>query len=38
VGSHAAKKHLFLNAPLECLMGSLSGKKFCDINERLNLF
>jgi hypothetical protein len=30
------KKRLCLNAPRECLLVTLSGKKPCDINERLN--
>jgi hypothetical protein len=38
VGSLAPKKRLFLNVRWERLLGSLSGKKFCDINERLNPF
>jgi hypothetical protein len=33
-----AKQRLFLNVRWERLLGSLSGKKFCDINERLNPF
>jgi len=38
VGSLAPKKRLFLNVRWERLLGSLSGKKFCDINERLDPF
>jgi hypothetical protein len=38
VGSHAGEKHLFLNVPRKRLMGSLSGKKLCNINERPNTF
>jgi len=38
VGSHALEKPLFLNAPRKCLVGSLSGKKLCDINKRLKSF
>src|SRR5262249_56138683 len=32
------KKRLLLNAPRECLLVTLSGKKPCDINKRLDPF
>jgi hypothetical protein len=38
VGALAAEKRLLLNVPRKRLMGALSGKKLCNINERLNLF
>jgi hypothetical protein len=38
VGALAVEKRLFLNVPRERRVGALFGKKFCDINERLNPF
>jgi hypothetical protein len=38
VVSLALEKRLFLNVRRKRLLVSLSGKKFCDINERLNPF
>src|SRR5262249_12050927 len=38
VGALAAEKRLFLNASRKRLLGALSGKKPCNINERLNPF
>src|SRR6516164_1520550 len=36
VGALAGEKPLLLNMPWKRLVGAHSGKKFCDINERLN--
>jgi hypothetical protein len=38
MGTLVRKKHLFLNASRSCLMGTLSGKKPCDINKWLDPF
>ena len=38
VGTLARKKHLFLNAPYERLLGTLCGRKTLDINKRLDPF
>ena len=36
LGTLVPKKHLVLNAPCRCLLGTLRGKKTCDINKWLN--
>jgi hypothetical protein len=38
VGTLVLKKHLVLNAPCRCLLGTLGGKKRWDINKRLDPF
>jgi hypothetical protein len=38
VGALAAEKRLFCNVSRKRLVGALSGKKSCGINERLNPF